>query len=466
MHVLVTQSQFQEYIQLGFQSNGASCPKVTYLYNIQIKAECIFESYTWLSDLVDASMCTNEIVEVFESGIFKFILVTDGSGQKTLYNQDGLFYCQNSNGFDCVEAYNFAAPILTWSCAENPGESCQNTGTVFLLPCGNGQFFYFIETESGELLDLYIDSSISFQALDGQKVNFDFIDAGFSSPCSIADKAITATCIEPTDDNPVANGNCNNYKAEIISRQCDNGSNYFFLLTDAGEILDAYLADGIDYTLVVGQQVNVDFEIAHFESPCSIADDAIIITCITDDDMNSNNLIFDEYPFLLNVVDPNNCDGISIEVYDQGTYAFLFIRTAANTGSLYLSDGSLYCTNSASNNCTALYGLNNPTDIWACENLLDNISLDHLATDSGESMFQVYPNPTTSIASIQLPILQDEFVTLQVMSTDGKTIQSIDLSKTTSGQVLKIDLSHTRAGIYYIQLVSTTERFIKKIIKQ
>ena len=55
-------------------------------------------------------------MDVFAFNSFSFILVTDNTGQSTLYNQDGLFYCQNALNYDCRALYDLGAPTTTWTC--------------------------------------------------------------------------------------------------------------------------------------------------------------------------------------------------------------------------------------------------------------------------------------------------------------------------------------------------------------
>ncbi len=70
-----------------------------------------------------------------------------------------------------------------------------NIGVIFFQNCDNGQEFFFIETEDGEILDPYFDDGIDFSYYSGQLVMFDYEIPTFDSPCSFS-TAITITCIE------------------------------------------------------------------------------------------------------------------------------------------------------------------------------------------------------------------------------------------------------------------------------
>jgi len=92
-------------------------------------ATTIFEDYPWLNNIVQQDNCTSEKVEVYQTGIFRFILVTDANGVAILYNELGQFYCQSASNFDCVALYNLEGPIDSWDCASSMETSCLITIT-------------------------------------------------------------------------------------------------------------------------------------------------------------------------------------------------------------------------------------------------------------------------------------------------------------------------------------------------
>ena len=161
------------------------------------------------------------------------------------------------------------------------GDCNNHTGTFFFRNCDDGQLFYFLITEDGTVYDPYFDGGVSFNPIQGQTVKFDFVDAAFSSPCSIAEKAISITCLEVVE-NTATSRDCDKYSGEMFFQNCDDGTRYFFIRTSEGRILDPYYDVGISFNQFEGAKVKFDYISASFSSPCSIADEAVTITCIAE----------------------------------------------------------------------------------------------------------------------------------------------------------------------------------------
>ncbi len=87
---------------------------------------------------------------------------------------------------------------------------------------------------------------------------------------------------ENTEDQSGANGpiDCTNYRGKIVFETCDDGRIFFFAQTEDGRLLDIYFDEGIDFDYYEGQLIQFDYYPAAFSSPCSIASEAVIVTCI------------------------------------------------------------------------------------------------------------------------------------------------------------------------------------------
>lgn len=359
--------------------------------------------------------------------------------------------------------------INSGGCTAPIADCKNNTGTIFFRACDDGQQFYFIETSEGIIYDPYFGTGITFTPIDGQKVNFDFVDATFASPCSIAEKAITITCIE-VGENPVAGGDCKAYQGTIIYENCDDGTEFVFVETTKGEIFDLYFVEGIDFLKYPNQQVQFDYVIADFTSPCSIADAAIFVTCIEETSFATTDTsispIFDNYPFLTNLINPADCQESFIEVYDLGSYAFLFVKTKDNQGQLYFENGDFYCQDAANYDCRAAYNLGEPTDKWTCTGFVVVTDRDNpLIMKKDNSNFKLYPNPTTGQLMLDLSNNQHS-KTVQIFNIFGQLVQSIPLENGDDKMLRTIDLSAYENGIYYIQLNGDGLRYTQKVVKQ
>ena len=75
--------------------------------------------------------------------------------------------------------------------------------------------------------------------------------------------------------------------------------------------------------------------------------------------------LLNTYTWLRAYVDPNNCEGTTITVYDAGSYNFVLIQNEAE-GKLYLDNGTLYCSETPTYSCVAAYGLNKVVQTWTC----------------------------------------------------------------------------------------------------
>jgi len=84
----------------------------------------IFSDYPWLTNFINPTTCSIGRVELYQSGIYFYLRVDTGEGAAKLYNQDGQFYCQESPGYNCAEAYNLGLPIDSWTCTGNPTADC------------------------------------------------------------------------------------------------------------------------------------------------------------------------------------------------------------------------------------------------------------------------------------------------------------------------------------------------------
>ena len=91
-------------------------------------------------------------------------------------------------------------------------------------------------------------------------------------------------------------------------------------------------------------------------------------------DDTEQDKIFEDFPWLTDLVDPNNCGAGIIEIYGgnaQHPYNYLLV-TNANGAKLYNTNGAVYCTQTPTNDCISVYvnayGISGiPFRTWTCE---------------------------------------------------------------------------------------------------
>ena len=132
----------------------------------------IFDNYIWLSNYIDESDCEGDRITVYQSGSFVYLLI-ESKGETTMYNEDGLFYCQDFGSFSCVDAYGFTSSqiIDTWMCGMQLEEEDLTLRSlkfeeleVSVYPNPSRDVFY-LEVEAEEY-------SLELYNLAGEKVDF------------------------------------------------------------------------------------------------------------------------------------------------------------------------------------------------------------------------------------------------------------------------------------------------------
>ncbi|MFK7982992.1 MAG: T9SS type A sorting domain-containing protein [Saprospiraceae bacterium] len=197
-------------------------------------------------------------------------------------------------------------------------------------------------------------------------------------------------------------------------------------------------------------------------------------TCNGDDGGNDSTPgIFETYPWLAEVVDLNDCKGTTVEVYDLGTFSFLFVQTET-LGELYYENGGFYCMELPNYDCRALYnlGADQLTETWTCGDtggpsepsgpsspvsgggFVENNQVNT------STRITAFPNPTNGLVSVQLPKTQQQ--TVRVFDLFGRLVQEI----TTDANSLSIDLSGEDAGVYLVETWNDGERAVVKVVKQ
>jgi len=75
--------------------------------------------------------------------------------------------------------------------------------------------------------------------------------------------------------------------------------------------------------------------------------------------------LFADYSWLSSVVDPDNCEGTTIQVYRSAGFIYLNIITA-NSAILYNASGILYCSGTPTYNCQDFYTVDEEIEVYTC----------------------------------------------------------------------------------------------------
>ena len=134
-------------------------------------------------------------------------------------------------------------------------------------------------------------------------------------------------------------------------------------------------SSGTDFHYVPNSDfVGTDQFMIHYTNT-STGDEYIISYDVTVNDCGDpieQNVPNTPYTWLNNLIDANDCcANASVLEFSFGSYSFIYIQTGEDCGassSLYLNDGSLYCTNGNNLDCLSAYGLNenNGTVLFDC----------------------------------------------------------------------------------------------------
>ena len=306
--------------------------------------------YSWLSDLVDFENCDNSSITIFKSKGYDYLLV-ETAETSIMYNTGGQRYCTNTATYDCHEYYTIDEIIETWSC-----------GTAPILEIDKDQ--------------------------DGVLANDDPDD---NNPC-VPDITV-ATCdpVSPQifEDYPflVAEGLVDPNACTNDSVLVYESSGYTYIWVNQEESSIIYNARGTRYCTNLPnfdcfEYYSIDKEISRWSCGTTIKDidqDGIASDtdpddtnpCIPDDSSDACQTggnapqIFEDYPWLLDQVNPFACSGEIVTVYQSGTYIYLYVE-AADSYIMYTAAGQQYCTGSPTYICPELYGFTNIIGSWTC----------------------------------------------------------------------------------------------------
>lgn len=378
----------------------------------------IYNSYSWLSTIADNEVCNFDKITVISDGYYSYIYVAS-SNKGILYSADGSFWAADSGDYYYVNWYIENAgfyEIACLICNPLPLPACNYTGTFFFDDCG-GTNYYFIRLEDGRIFDPYLtDEDLNRLFENGivqeVQVNFGYkINNTINTPCDVSEQAINITCIE------------------LVEPACNDG------IQNGNE-------EGIDCG---GSNCN----------PCNLPQEL--------------PQIFVNYPELLDLVDPFNCNGETVMVYDYGTYVYIYV-TINEVGTLYYL-GSAFCFDEPSVSCMSP----NPTDTWSCganmnhlnksdEKMYKKTPININQKIDNPSSFIIFPNPSTGKVLVELKEFNTQNTLINIYEVSGRKAHTTKIGDTVNESNIELNLSHLEKGVYIVELKNETSTQTKKLL--
>lgn len=465
----------------------------------------IFTKFPWLSDFVNTNNCEGTIIKEYKLPSYSFIQIED-LNSKNLYFQNGTYYCTDSPNYSCLEQYGLDEIGYCWSCGGDGGgndtygcidvmacnydstaniddgscvyrsgcmdtnacnfdsNACNDdgsctysdsyTGIVFREFCDGGQNYYLIYLLDGIVLDPYNADGVNYNYPKGATVEFGFVEED-STPCFVADKAVTIECIREIDCEYSISG-------EVIFEECDNGVVYYLIKLPDGSIIDPYNAEGVDFIYREGAMVEFSFMPSSI-TPCYKAEKAVEIICIREtsptptptDDCDLNDEIFTSYSFLNDLIDSNNCNGISIKESGQ----FIIIEDAGGRSLYY--NGTFYCDWES---CIEFYLPDGAQCVWNCQSIQPKLqnSLGMQLKSTPEAIVEIFPNPNKGKFSLKINngLENSSQTKVELYSLEGKLLKTLNYSD----HFTTLDISEFGKGIYLLSITNNNYQKVEKLI--
>lgn len=253
---------------------------------------------------------------------------------------------------------------------------------------------------------------------------------------------------EPGSTNPP--GNCAKNTARVTFETCpeDNNLVYVFYTLEDGTVLDPYF-DGIQFANYDGQYVNFDFVDADFETPCSQADKAVIVTCIEetlpppDCSKNEGKIFFapceGETFFFIetaegDTLDPYYADGLTFQHREGQLISFDYI------------DADIESPCSIANKAVTIRCIEE-----RFISSTNNLNPDQL---------KAFPNPAKDI--LYLEAGQEAILSLKMYDINGKIVHKRQYDAVVNTRT--IDLKSLAEGIYVVEAQTPNGYTSQKIV--
>ena len=171
--------------------------------------------------------------------------------------------------------------------------------------------------------------------------------------------------------------------------------------------------------------------------------------------------LFDDYPWLDDVVDLEDCGSASVTTYASGAFLFFFVDQGDGLLTMYNELGQFYCQDSPGFSCVAVYGLSSSDIVerWECMSLSGEEAVTtRQATRQTKKSIRVYPNPTAGQLTVAGLTVADK---VSLHTLHGALLQTHESSE----EEMNIDMTSAPAGVYLIIIESAGTISVERVVR-
>ena len=228
------------------------------------------------------------------------------------------------------------------------------------------------------------------------------------------------------------------------------------------EIIGPAIEDGVFYPAFVPDSLlNQPFEFT-FRSGLYEATQTIAING-SREGLNEIDSIFYDNLWLSDYVNPWNCNGDSLQVFERGVSTYFYLTDSVENGTIIQNYSwlgpTITCEDSLGTRaCLIEKNLTNPVSTWSCNNISLPTSIFYQQAIS--QSFNIYPNPTTGKVWINFP--EKANYQIKLINISGKVMKQTQTNR--YQKTTEINVGDLPKGIYLIELKNEQTKSIQKLI--
>ena len=153
-----------------------------------------------------------------------------------------------------------------------------------------------------------------------------------------------------------------------------------------------------------------------------------------------------------------------IDVYPNDLYLVTVGQLATTTDPIFVQEGDIgfnYIQGRDENTDNRGF-FNRLAPVVRCR-VVDDVNVDEVTY---ENQFSIYPNPANDEINVYVSLNNEENTVINVLDISGKVVKTIDLGTVNGERTIQVGLEDLTSGVYFIELVNSTERQVKKFVKK